>query len=342
MSIQKKVEQIRDQFSEKLCSVSTSSELESLRVAYLGRKGEIQQLMQSLKGASVEERPSLGKVVNELKVEILSTLEKKEASVHLKEEKEKLSQEKIDIALPGKRNFLGRAHPIQTLLEEVLSLFSSMGFSIQVGPNLDSDYYNFEALNFPEDHPAREMQDTFYVDREMLLRTHTSNMQVRILKEQKPPIRVVVPGRCFRNETVSSRSYVFFHQVEGFYIDEKVSFADLLSTMQQFWNRFFAKEVKMRYRPSFFPFVEPGMEVDVSCTSCVGRGCKLCKHTGWLEVAGAGMVHPEVLNQGGIDPERYAGYAWGLGIERLALLRYQIPDIRLFTENDKRFLSQFP
>ncbi len=342
MSIREKVEQIRNRFSKDLGSITNSLEVESLKTAYLGKKGEIQQLMISLKEASKEDRPHLGKVINDLKLEIFSSLEEKQHSIFQKEENKRLSSEKIDVGLPGKKNFLGREHPVKALLEEALSVFSSMGFSVELGPNVDSDYYNFEALNFPEDHPAREMQDTFYINETLLLRTHTSNVQVRVMEKQKPPIRVVAPGRCFRNETVSSRSYVFFHQIEGFYIDEEVSFSDLLATMQQFWNRFFKKEIKMRYRPSFFPFVEPGIEVDVACTSCKQKGCKICKNTGWLEVAGAGLIHPEVLKQGGIDPEKYSGYAWGIGIERLALLRHKIPDIRLFTENDNRFLSQFP
>ncbi len=214
-----------------------------------------------------------------------------------------------------------------------------MGFSVQYGPDIDSDYYNYEGLNFPPDHPARDMQDTFYITKEMLLRSHTSNTQLRVMENHKPPIRIIAPGTVYRNETISSRSHVFFHQVEGLYIDKNVSFADLFATMDEFWSKLFHTKVKTRFRPSYFPFVEPGLEVDVACTSCNGKGCRLCKQSGWLEICGAGMVHPEVLKNGGIDPEEYSGYAWGMGIERLAMLRYGIKDIRMFTENDMRFLD---
>jgi len=342
MSVQDEIDKIGKCFLQDLEKVQDSSSLDQLRIQYLGKKGPIQGLMPSLKNCSKEERPLLGKLINELKVQVTSTLEEKKEALSFLEKNQRLSEEKVDVTLPGKKKFLGRPHPIQALMQEALEVLSSMGFDIQVGPDLESDYYNFEALNFPPDHPAREMQDTYYLTTDKLLRTHTSNVQVRIMEKNTPPIRVVAPGRCFRNETVSSRSYVFFHQIEGFYIDEGVSFADLLATMQEFWSRFFNQKIEIRSRPSYFPFVEPGMEIDVHCTNCKGRGCKICKQTGWLEVAGAGLIHPEVLKSGGIDPEKYSGYAWGIGIERLALLKYEISDIRRFTENDLRFLSQFP
>ncbi|MGE5196525.1 MAG: phenylalanine--tRNA ligase subunit alpha, partial [Anaerolineae bacterium] len=220
-------------------------------------------------------------------------------------------------------------------------VLSEMGFSVQYGPDIDSDYYNYEGLNFPKDHPARDMQDTFYIDPDTLLRSHTSNTQLRVMESHRPPIRIIAPGTVYRNEEISARSHVFFHQVEGLYIDKGVSLADLFSTMREFWTKLFKKAIETRFRPSYFPFVEPGLEVDIQCTSCQGGGCRLCKHSGWLEVAGMGMVHPEVLKNGGIDSEVYTGYAWGLGVDRLALLRYGIPDIRLLTENNIRFLSQF-
>jgi len=262
----------------------------------------------------------------------------------LKEEERKTSFQKewIDISLPGRRSFLGRIHPIQQVMQKILDIFIGMGFSVQLGPDVDTDYYNFEGLNFAEDHPARDMLDTFYLGRGLLLRTHTSNVQVHAMEDFSPPLRIVAPGRVFRNEDISARSHVFFHQIEGFYVDKNVSFADLFATMNEFLKKLFGESVVSRFRPSYFPFVEPGMEVDIRCTACKGSGCRICKQTGWLEILGCGMVHPNVLRKGNIDPEIYSGYAWGMGIERQAMLHYDIPDIRLFTENDLRFLSQFP
>ncbi len=342
MSLADQLDQIRNQFTKQLANVSSSKEIEELRIQFLGKKAPIQGLMRSLKDCTPQERPIVGQQINEVKQEIASLLQTKTEELQAKEQQIRFEKERIDISLPGKHQRLGRIHPITQMMEKVLGILSSMGFSVEYGPDLDSDYHNFEALNFSEDHPAREMQDTFYITSELLLRTHTSNIQVRAFEKFDPPIRVAAPGRCFRNETISSRSHVFFHQVEGFYVDENVSFADLLSTLQQFWSQLFEKEINVRFRPSYFPFVEPGLEVDIECTTCLGKGCRLCKHTGWLEVAGAGMIHPNVLQAGGIDPEKYSGYAWGMGIERLAMLQYQIKDIRTFSENDQRFLMQFP
>jgi len=336
-----KVALLRQQFRADLQSVRGLKDVEDLKVRYLGKKGPVQELMQELRGCSHEERPILGKRINDLKEELTALCDQALDSMRKAEMAERVSEEKIDVTLPGRRAHLGRKHPIAAMLDEVIGIFASMGFSVQYGPDIDSDYYNYEALNFPPDHPAREMQDTFYLSPDMLLRSHTSNTQVRVMESNAPPIRIIAPGTVFRNEEITSRSHVFFHQVEGLYIDRGVSFADLFSTMDEFWNKLFHRKVETRFRPSFFPFVEPGVEVDIRCTQCNGAGCRLCKQTGWLEVAGAGMVHPEVLKNGGIDPELYTGYAWGLGIERLTMLRYGIRDIRLFAENDLRFLSQF-
>jgi phenylalanyl-tRNA synthetase alpha chain len=245
------------------------------------------------------------------------------------------------VTLPGRRRFPGRKHVVTQVLDEMIDIMRGMGFSVQYGPDIDTDYYNFEALNFPPDHPARDMQDTFYVAPNVLLRTHTSNIQTRVMETQKPPIRIIAPGKAYRNETITARSHVFFHQVEALYIDRDVTFADLLATMKEFLVKVFHESLEVRFRPSYFPFVEPGMEVDVRCLSCRGAGCGLCKNSGWLEVAGAGMVHPEVLKNGDIDPEVYTGFAWGMGVERLVLLKYGVNDIRMFTENDMRFLRQF-
>jgi phenylalanyl-tRNA synthetase alpha chain len=339
--VQEKILDLKQQFQQELKTIDSSKQVEQLKVKYLGKKGPIQELMASLRSCTAEERPLVGKHINDLKEEISALCDKALESFLQVEQAKRIEQEKIDITLPGRRRFLGKKHPINLLRDEVIAILSGMGFSVQYGPDMDSDYYNYEGLNFPPDHPARDMQDTFYITNDLLLRSHTSNTQLRVMESHQPPIRIIAPGTVYRNETISARSHVFFHQVEGLYIDEDVSFSDLLSTMDEFWSKLFKTRVETRFRPSYFPFVEPGMEVDIRCTSCQGAGCRLCKHTGWLEVAGAGMVHPEVLKNGGIDPEVYSGYAWGMGIDRLAMLLYGIKDIRMFTENDMRFLSQF-
>ncbi len=340
--MQEKLHDLRKQFQIDLSQVQHSKDVEQLKVKYLGKKGPIQDLMVHLRDATPEERPLLGKQINDLKIELSSLCEQAFSSFMQAEVAHRIADEKIDTSLPGRQNSLGNAHPISKVMDHVLTILSGMGFSVQYGPDIDSDYYNYEGLNFPPDHPARDMQDTFYITKDMLLRSHTSNTQLRVMENHKPPIRIIAPGTVYRNETISSRSHVFFHQVEGLYIDKGVSFGDLFSTMEEFWSKFFGRKVQMRFRPSYFPFVEPGLEVDIACTACNSKGCRLCKQTGWLEVCGAGMVHPEVLKNGGIDPEEYSGYAWGLGIERAAMLLYGIKDIRMFTENDLRFLSQFP
>jgi phenylalanyl-tRNA synthetase alpha chain len=341
-SVHKSIQSLRNEFETEVTAIKSTADIEALRVKYLGKKGPVQQLMQLLKDTPPEQRPELCKVINELKEEIASRLDILAFEVIQSEEEQKLSQEKLDISLPGRRRFVGRKHILNSLLDHILDILISMGFSVQYGPDIDTDYYNFEALNFPPDHPARDMQDTFYIDQNVLLRTHTSNIQARVMESHKPPIRIIAPGNAYRNESITARSHVFFHQVEAMYIDKGVSFADLFATLDQFLVKLFDGPVKTRYRPSFFPFVEPGMEVDIHCLLCKGDGCQLCKHTGWLEICGAGMIHPEVLKNGGIDPEEYTGFAWGMGVERLANLKYGVNDIRLYTENDVRFLQQFP
>ncbi len=333
--------QLRQQFKQELNLVKDSKDVEQLKVRYLGKKGPLQSLMTQLREVSADKRPLVGKQINDLKVELeelchLALVGYKEAELA-----NQIAAEKIDITLPGRKQFQGRSHPLSDLLHEITDILRGMGFSVQYGPDIDTDWYNYEGLNFPPDHPAREMQDTFYIDAERLLRSHTSNTQLRVMEKTTPPIRVIAPGTVYRNENISARSHVFFHQVEGLYVDQNVSFADLFSTMQEFWTKLLKRDIETRFRPSYFPFVEPGLEIDIRCTQCHGQGCRLCKHSGWLEVCGAGMVHPEVLRNGGIDPEVYSGYAWGMGVERLAMLRYDINDIRLFAENDLRFLQQF-
>ncbi len=335
------IERIQATFEEEIASVKNSSDAQTIQVKYLGRKGPVQGLMRLLKDATTEERPAVGKAINDLKELVTAKIEACLATLVSEEQKEQLEREKIDITLPGRKRRLGRKHPITKALDRVIDILVGMGFSVQYGPDIETDYYNFEVLNFPKDHPARDMHDTFYISGDMLLRTHTSNVQARVMERESLPIRVIAPGKAYRNETISARSHLFFHQVEGFYVDKKVTFADLLATLDEFLNKLFGGEIKTRYRPSYFPFVEPGLEVDVSCLLCSGKGCPLCKHTGWLEIAGAGMIHPEVLKNVGIDPEEYSGYAWGMGLDRLVLIEKGIPDIRLFMENDLRFLKQF-
>lgn len=335
------ISSIQKQFQSDLSQIKSSKDAELLKVKYLGKKGLIQHIMQKLKEVSKELRPQMGKEINDLKEEISQLCQNGFESFLNVEQTKRLSEEKIDITIPGRRSVIGRKHPIQLILDKVVDLFCNMGFSVQYAPEIDSDYYNYGGLNFPSDHPARDMQDTFYITKDLLLRSHTSNTQLRVMESNTPPIRIIAPGTVYRNETISSRSHVFFHQLEGLYVDKGVTFADLLATMDDFWKKLFGKSIKTRFRPSYFPFVEPGLEVDIACTSCTAQGCRLCKHTGWLEVAGAGMVHPQVLINCNIDPEVYSGYAWGMGIERVAMLLYGVKDIRLFTENNLRFLNQF-
>lgn len=332
---------LHEEFSQELMQAKNSADLENLRVRYLGKKGPVQELMKELKVVSPERRRELGKEINELKEAITVALEKKQKDIGEKELERQLIDEVLDVTLPGKRRFPGRKHPVTEAMDEILGILAGMGFSIQYGPDIDTDYYNFEALNFSEGHPARDMQDTFYITANVLLRTHTSNVQVHVMEQQKPPIRIVAPGKAYRNETITARSHVFFHQIEGIYIDKGVTFADLLATLKELYSKLFHPDIQVRYRPSYFPFVEPGMEVDISCLNCDRQGCQLCKQTGWLEVAGAGMVHPEVLKSGDIDPEIYTGYAWGMGVERILMLKRGVKDIRHFVENDLRLLRQF-
>lgn len=336
-----KIDQLKNEFDSELTAVASSTDLENIKVKYLGKKGPVQDLMKSLKDVAPDDRPATGKIINDLKEHLASAIEQAQSQIVAKEDVSRLEEEKLDVTLPGKRNFAGRKHIINQVLDDIVEILIGMGFSVQSGPDIDTDYYNFEALNFAADHPARDMQDTFYIAPNVLLRTHTSNVQVRVMESNQPPIRIIAPGKVYRNETITARSHVFFQQVEAIYIDKDVSFADLQVTMTEFLSKLFHAEVEVRFRPSYFPFVEPGMEVDLRCLNCKGAGCQLCKQTGWLEIAGAGMVHPAVLKNAGIDPEEYSGFAWGMGVERLVLLKHGVKDIRLFTENDLRFLRQF-
>ncbi|MCF8383362.1 MAG: phenylalanine--tRNA ligase subunit alpha [Chlorobium sp.] len=324
--------------------IRSDKDLEAFRLKYTVRKGLIAALFGQLKSVAPEERPRIGQLLNTLK---------QSADQKVADADEALSPTSagkapaLDLTLPGRRYFTGSEHPVQKVLGEMKQIFSAMGFSIATGPELELDRYNFDMLNFPPDHPARDMQDTFFVTRgnpsgDVLLRTHTSPVQVRVMLDNPPPIRVICPGKVYRNEAISSRSYCVFHQLEGLYIDRNVSFADLKATIYSFARQMFGKEVKLRFRPSFFPFTEPSAEVDVTCYLCGGKGCRVCKKSGWLEIMGCGMVHPNVMRNCGIDPETWSGYAFGMGVDRTVLLRYKIDDIRLLFENDLRMLRQFP
>ncbi|WP_213357503.1 phenylalanine--tRNA ligase subunit alpha [Chlamydiifrater phoenicopteri] len=342
MDIKERISSVRDAFFAEIGSAKNSEDLTEIRVKYLGKKGIFRGFSEELKQVSPEERPALGSLINSCKALIEEHLSTVGERLLEEEENKKLLSEKIDITLPGEAYFSGGEHVLKKTLREIVDIFVSLGFSVQEAPNIETEANNFSLLNFSEDHPARQMHDTFYLDEKTLLRTHTSNVQARELKRnQEKKMKVVAPGLCFRNEDVSSRSHVMFHQVEAFFIDERVNMADLVAVLKEVFQRFFRKNVQLKFRHSYFPFVEPGVEVDVSCIECSAKGCSLCKNSGWLEVAGAGMIHPNVLCKGGADPEKLSGYALGMGIERLVMLRHGIPDIRLFFENDVKFLKQF-
>ena len=314
--------------------------LEQLRVHYLGKKGELTQVMKTLGNLSAEERPQAGALINAAKDQVQDALNSRKATLEQAALSAKLAAEKIDVTLPGRGQTSGGLHPVTRTLERVEQFFTRIGYGIAEGPEVENDYHNFEALNIPGHHPARAMHDTFYFNANMLLRTHTSPVQVRTMESQQPPIRIVCPGRVYRCDSDITHSPMF-HQVEGLLVDEGVSFADLKGTIEEFLRVFFEKPLGVRFRPSFFPFTEPSAEVDMQCVTCSGKGCRVCKQTGWLEVMGCGMVHPNVLRMSGIDPEKYSGFAFGMGVERLAMLRYGVNDLRLFFDNDLRFLAQF-
>ena len=314
--------------------------LEQLRVNYLGKKGELTVLMQTLGKLSAEERPKAGALINAAKNQVQDALNTRKDSLEQAALSAKLAAEKIDVTLSGRGQASGGLHPVTRTLERVEQFFTHIGYSVAEGPEVEDDYHNFEALNIPGHHPARAMHDTFYFNANMLLRTHTSPVQVRTMESKQPPIRIVCPGRVYRSDSDITHSPMF-HQVEGLLIDRDINFADLKGTIEEFLRVFFEKELAVRFRPSYFPFTEPSAEVDMECVMCSGKGCRVCKQTGWLEVMGCGMVHPNVLRMSGIDPEEFSGFAFGMGVERLAMLRYGVNDLRLFFDNDLRFLGQF-
>ena len=331
------IEKIRQEFNEALKKTQSPADLESIRIKFLGRKGLISTSFERIAELPKEQRPLFGKALNELKQEI----EQQYETLQQQFKKGKAREQKLDLTLPGRRPFSGRKHPLLKVADEIKQIFTSLGFTIEDGPEVETDFYNFEALNIPKTHPARDMQDTLYITDDILLRTHTSPVQIRVMQRQKPPIQMIAPGRVYRRDTPDASHSPFFHQVEGLVVDENITFADLKGIIQAFAHRMFGPDIKVRFRPSFFPFTEPSAEYDFSCVFCRGQGCRVCKNTGWMEISGAGMVHPNVFKAAGVDPERYTGYAFGMGIDRIAMITYAIADIRIFFENDVRFLNQF-
>jgi len=320
-------------------AIDSPAKLEEFRLAYLAKKGVITDLMAGMKDAAQEDRKELGQALNDLKNHAWEKFEQFQAGFGDSKE----AVDVPDMNLPVQIFPVGSRHPLSIVRQEMIEIFEQMGFSLSDGPEIDDDWHNFSALNFPQNHPARDMQDTFFISKnpDVLLRTHTSTVQVRLMEKQKPPIRAIMPGRVYRNEAISARAHCLFHQIEGLYIDRNVGFKDLKQTVYHFVKEMFGKDQKIRFRPSFFPFTEPSAEIDISCLICNGAGCNICKHTGWVEIGGSGMVDPNVLSANGIDPEEFTGFAFGMGIERITMLRYGIKDLRLFTENDVRFVGQF-
>ncbi|MBO4954362.1 MAG: phenylalanine--tRNA ligase subunit alpha [Clostridia bacterium] len=339
--MREKIFAIRAAVEEKLTTATTMEQLEELRVAYLGKKGELTSLLRGMGALSAEERPIMGQLVNEVRALLESEIQTRSEQLKKEQMQAQLQNEKIDVTMPGTRQTVGNRHPLTIALDEIKDLFISMGFSIAEGPEIETDYYNFEALNLPPNHPARDTQDTFYITDNILLRTQTSPMQVRVMEKQEPPIRVIAPGRVFRADEVDATHSPVFHQIEGLVVDKGITMGDLKGTLDIFAKKMFGPECKTRFRPHHFPFTEPSAEMDVSCFSCGGKGCRVCKDEGWIEVLGCGMVHPKVLQNCNIDPEVYSGFAFGMGLERIVMTRYGVTDLRLFFENDIRFLNQF-
>ena len=333
------LQRIKEDAAKRLAE--PEADLEELRVRYLGKKGELTAVLKGMKDVSPEDRPAVGQLVNETREAIEQKLEETKEKLERAEMEKRLEKEVIDVTLPAKINKVGHRHPNTTVLEEVENIFVGMGYEVLEGPEIEKDYYNFEALNIPKNHPARDEQDTFYINDSIVLRTQTSPVQVRVMEQGKLPIRMLAPGRVFRSDEVDATHSPSFHQIEGMVIDKNITFADLKGTLEQFARELFGEDTKVKFRPHHFPFTEPSAEMDVTCFKCGGKGCRFCKGSGWIEILGCGMVHPHVLEMCGIDPEEYTGFAFGVGLERIALLKYEIDDMRLLYENDIRFLRQF-
>jgi len=338
--MKEKINQIRQNFMTEIENCATLDDLQNLKVKFLGKNGEFTSLMKGLKDVPFDQKPTMGAMLNSAKVEMETSWEQAKQKLTQDAIDQKLKNESIDISINKTTQKLGTLHPIQLMMNQIIEIFSGLGFSVKEGPEAETDYFNFQALNIPSDHPARDMQDTFFLGKEVLLRTHTSPNQARVMLDEKPPLKIVCPGKVYRPDSDASHSPMF-HQIEGLVVDKNLTLCDLKGTLETVAQKLFGRETQVRFRPSYFPFTEPSVEVDLTCSACGGKGCSLCKGTGWIEVLGAGMVHPFVLENCGIDSKVYNGYAFGFGIERFAMIKYRIPDIRLFFENDVNFLKQF-
>ncbi|MBR5420042.1 MAG: phenylalanine--tRNA ligase subunit alpha [Lachnospiraceae bacterium] len=339
--MKEKLEKIKEEALRKVREVSDSDALNEIRVAYLGKKGELTAVLKSMKEVAEADRPKMGQLVNDTRSAIEEVLDQAKQKIEEAVMSERLKKESIDVTLPAKKLPMGHRHPNTIALEEVERIFIGLGYEVVSGPEIEKDYYNFEALNIPADHPAKDEQDTFYINGDILLRTQTSSVQIHEMEKGRLPIRMIAPGRVFRSDEVDATHSPCFHQIEGLVVDKQVSFSDLKGTLTSFAKELFGEETKTKFRPHHFPFTEPSAEMDVSCFKCGGSGCRFCKGSGWIEILGCGMVHPRVLEMRGIDPEEYVGFAFGVGLERIALLKYEIDDMRLLYENDQRFLNQF-
>ena len=339
--MKEKLQSIKEQALSKIAEAQDINLLNDIKVSILGKKGELTQVLKSMKDVAPEDRPKVGQMVNETRANIEAKLEEKMKSINSAMRAEKMKRETIDVTLPGVKKIAGHSHPTQLALEDLERVFIGMGYEIVSGPEIEYDKYNFELLNIPANHPAKDEQDTFYITKDILLRTQTSPVQARIMEQGKLPIRILSPGRVFRSDEVDATHSPSFHQVEGLVVDKGITMADLKGTLDQFAKEFFGEKTKTKFRPHHFPFTEPSAEVDITCFKCGGKGCRVCKGSGWIEILGCGMVHPHVLEMCGIDPEEYSGFAFGIGLERITLLKYEIDDMRLLYENDTRFLNQF-
>ncbi|MGL6107297.1 phenylalanine--tRNA ligase subunit alpha [Romboutsia sp.] len=339
--MQEKLLNLKEAALNEIKDMSTIEAVESLRVKYLGKKGEITSILKEMGKLSAEERPVMGKVANEVREALEGSINSKKEELKLIEKQRKLAEEVIDVTMPAKQFTVGKKHPISQIIDEVTDIFVGMGFSIAEGPEVETIENNFDALNAPKDHPSRDMSDTFYINDDLLLRTQTSPVQVRTMKKEELPIKVIAPGRCFRFDSPDATHSPMFHQIEGLVVGTNVTMAELKGTLDMFVKKLFGEHTKTKFRPHNFPFTEPSAEVDVTCFKCQGEGCQMCKGEGWIEILGAGMVHPNVLRNCGIDPEKYSGFAFGMGVDRITMLKYEIDDIRLLFENDMRFLNQF-
>lgn len=339
--MKEQLENIKNSAAQELSGVSSKEQLEAFRVRFLGKKGLLTDVLKGMGKLSAEERPAVGQIANDVRGFIEAEISALQEKIHREELERKLAAETIDVTMPGKTFESGRPHPLTIVLDQLKNIFLGMGFGIAEGPEIELDYYNFEALNLPKDHPARDTQDTFYITENVLLRTQTSPVQIRTMEKQKPPIRVIAPGRVFRSDNIDATHSAVFHQIEGLVVDKGITMADLKGTLEIFCKKLYGDDIRVRFRPHHFPFTEPSAEMDISCPSCNGKGCRVCKGEGWIEILGAGMVHPKVLRTCDVDPEVYSGFAFGIGLERIAMRQFDIDDMRLFYENDLRFLKQF-